>query len=125
MHFAIIGGWGPIIGGIYTPSPCFGTTANIARSMYGRHAMNRVPSHKCPLCTDRALLCTDGAWTRYTHHVEKGRLYSCFVDYAMAFDRDTVCREALLYKLWHMGIKGRFFNCLEFMYRNSKAILNY
>ena len=56
---------------------------------------------------------------KYTHHVERGRLYSCFVDYAKAFD--TVCREALIYKLWHMGIKGRFFNCLEFMYSNSKA----
>ena len=57
--------------------------------------------------------------TKYTHHVEEDLLYSCFVDYAKAFD--TVCGEALLYKLWHMGIKGRFFNCLEFMYRNSKA----
>ena len=36
----------------------------------------------------------------------KGRLFSCFVDYAKAFD--TVCREALLYKLWKLGIKGRF-----------------
>ena len=57
--------------------------------------------------------------TKYTHHVEKGRLYGCFVDFAKAFD--TVCREALLYKLWQMGIRGRFFNCLEFMYQNSTA----
>ena len=49
----------------------------------------------------------------------KGRLFSCFVDYAKAFD--TVCREALLYKLWKLGIKGRFFGCMEFMYTNSKA----
>ena len=28
----------------------------------------------------------------------KSRLYSCFVDYAKAFD--SVCREALLFKLW-------------------------
>ena len=34
--------------------------------------------------------------------VHKQRLYSCFVDYAKAFD--TVCREALLYKLWKLGI---------------------
>ena len=52
---------------------------------------------------------------------QKGRLYSCFVDYAKAFD--SVCREALLYKLWTMGIQGRFFNCLEEMYSGSNAKL--
>ena len=51
--------------------------------------------------------------------VHKKRLYSCFVDYAKAFD--TVCREALLYKLWKLGIQGKFFNCLEDMYTNSAA----
>ena len=56
---------------------------------------------------------------KYTHHVKRGRLYSCFVDYAKAFEK--VCRDALLYKLWHMGIKGRLFNCLKFMYRKLKA----
>ena len=49
----------------------------------------------------------------------KKRLYSCFVDYAKAFD--TVCREALLYKLWKLGIQGKFFNCLQDMYTNSAA----
>ena len=49
----------------------------------------------------------------------KARLYTCFVDYAKAFD--TVCREALLYKLWKMGIQGNFFNCLKHMYSNSSA----
>ena len=51
--------------------------------------------------------------------VKKVRLFSCFVDYAKAFD--TVCREALLYKLWKMGIQGRFFGCLEYMYTHSSA----
>ena len=46
-------------------------------------------------------------------------MYTCFVDYAKAFD--TVCREALLYKLWNHGIQGRFFRCLDFMYANSSA----
>ena len=56
---------------------------------------------------------------KYVRHVNKGRVYACFVDYAKAFD--TVCREALLYKLWHLGIQGRFFRCLDFMYKNSSA----
>ena len=29
---------------------------------------------------------------------------------------DTVCREALLYKLWKLGVQGRFFDCMEHMY---------
>ena len=49
----------------------------------------------------------------------KKRVYSCFVDYAKAFD--TVCREALLYKLWKLGIQGRYFRCIEHMYSNSSA----
>ena len=57
--------------------------------------------------------------TKYTKHKKNGRLYTCFVDFAKAFD--TVSREALLYKLWQMGIKGRFFACLEHMYNNSSA----
>ena len=50
---------------------------------------------------------------------QKKRLYSCFIDYRKAFD--TVCREALLYKLYNLGIKGQFFKCLQHMYSSSKA----
>ena len=46
-------------------------------------------------------------------------MYTCFIDYRKAFD--TVSREALLYKLYQLGIQGRFFTCLEHMYSNSKA----
>ena len=49
----------------------------------------------------------------------KERLYTCFVDYAKAFD--SVCREALLYKLWKLGMQGKFFRCIEHMYKNSTA----
>ena len=49
----------------------------------------------------------------------KGRLLSCFVDNVKAFD--SVHQEALLYKLLKLGIKGRFFGFMEFMYTNSKA----
>ena len=52
---------------------------------------------------------------------QKKRLYSCFVDYRKAFD--TVCRDALLYKLCNLGIKGNFFNCVKHMYQNSSAKL--
>ena len=52
---------------------------------------------------------------------QKKRLYTCFVDYRKAFD--TVCREALLYKLCKLGIKGNFFNCVKYMYQNSSAKL--
>ena len=49
----------------------------------------------------------------------KGRVFACFVDYRKAFD--TVCRDALMFKLNNMGIKGKFFACLKFMYGNSKT----
>ena len=57
---------------------------------------------------------------KYVKHKRK-RLYSCFVDFQKAFD--TVSREALLYKLDQMGIQGRFFKCLQHMYKNSSAKL--
>ena len=49
----------------------------------------------------------------------KKRLYSCFVDYRKAFD--SICRDALIFKLEEMGFTGKFLNCLSFMYNNSKA----
>ena len=56
--------------------------------------------------------------SKYVHHYKK-RLYTCFVDFQKAFD--MVSREALLYKISEIGIKGRFFDCIKFMYNNSKA----
>jgi len=41
------------------------------------------------------------------------------VDFRKAFD--TVCREALLYKLSSLGIEGGFFHSIEHMYRNSST----
>ena len=57
---------------------------------------------------------------KYTKSLKK-RVFSCFVDFQKAFD--TVSREALLFKLHELGIRGKFFNCLEYMYKNSKAKL--
>jgi exonuclease III len=47
------------------------------------------------------------------------RLFTCFVDYRKAFDR--VCRDALLYKLSHLGFAGNIFNCIQHMYNNSST----
>ena len=47
------------------------------------------------------------------------RLFTCFVDYKKAFDR--VCRDALLYKLSHLGFSGSIFNCIQHMYSNSST----
>ena len=55
---------------------------------------------------------------KYTKRGRK-RLYSCFVDYRKAFD--SICRDALIFKLEEMGFTGKFLNCLSFMYNNSKA----
>ena len=52
---------------------------------------------------------------------EKTRLFGCFVDFQKAFD--TVCRDALLFKLYELGIKGKMFNCITYMYQHSKAKL--
>ena len=54
---------------------------------------------------------------------KKGKIYTCFVDYAKAFD--SVFREALLPKLWKMGIRGRFFvvsrRCIKGQQLKSKS----
>jgi len=50
---------------------------------------------------------------------KKQRFYTCFVDYRKAFDR--VCRDALLFKLAHMGLSGSIFKCIQHMYRGSST----
>ena len=56
--------------------------------------------------------------SKYLNH-KKGRLFTCFVDYQKAFD--TVCLEALLYKLSQLGVVGNYFNCINYMYSHSKT----
>jgi hypothetical protein len=47
----------------------------------------------------------------------KGRLYKCFIDFRKAFD--LLNRQALLYKLHELGIGGKFFTRISYMYKNS------
>ena len=49
----------------------------------------------------------------------KKPVYAVFVDFRKAFD--SVCREALFYKLAKNKITGRIFNLLKHMYANSKG----
>ena len=49
----------------------------------------------------------------------KKRLFVCFVDYRKVFD--TVCRDALLFKLKEIGIAGNFFQCINYMYNHSST----
>ena len=55
---------------------------------------------------------------KYSKKMKK-RVFTCFVDYKKAFD--TVCREALLFKLAELGVGGNFFGCIENMYQNSST----
>ena len=47
------------------------------------------------------------------------KVHAVFVDFKKAFD--SVCREALFYKLSKMGVTGKFYNVLRHMYGNSTA----
>ena len=62
--------------------------------------------------------CLNTCIKKYTAK-KKNYFFACFVDNTKAFD--TVCREALIYKLHDMGIKGRFLMCLQNMYSSSNA----
>ena len=46
-------------------------------------------------------------------------VYAVYVDFKKAFD--SVCRQALLYKIAKLGITGKFYNVLKNMYTNSLA----
>ena len=46
-------------------------------------------------------------------------VYAVFVDFKKAFD--SVCRQALFYKMAKNGITGKFYNVLRYMYSNSFA----
>ena len=51
----------------------------------------------------------------------KKPVYAIFVDFKKAFD--SVCRQALFYKLVKLGITGKFYSVLRDMYSNSFAYI--
>ena len=54
-------------------------------------------------------------------HKKNLKIFSCFVDFAKAFD--TVPRDILLKKLLSHGISGRFFNAIKNIYTKDKACI--
>ena len=48
-------------------------------------------------------------------------VYAVFVDFKKAFD--SVCRQALFYKLAKLGVQGKFYSVLKNMYTNSFAYI--
>jgi hypothetical protein len=48
-------------------------------------------------------------------------VYTCFVDFRKAFD--NVWRQALLYKLLDLNIRGKLFNIIERMYQHDQVCL--
>ena len=51
----------------------------------------------------------------------KKPIYAIFVDFKKAFD--SVCRQALFYKMAKLGITGKFYSVLRDMYSNSYAYI--
>ena len=51
----------------------------------------------------------------------KKPVYAIFVDFKKAFD--SVCRQALFYKLVKLGITGKFYSVLRDMFSNSFAYI--
>ena len=50
---------------------------------------------------------------------QRGKLYTCFVDFKKAFD--SVWREGMLYKLLKIGIGGKFYQLMKHMYETSTS----
>ena len=53
----------------------------------------------------------------------KKRLYCCFVDFQKAFD--SIDRQKLWYKLFHIGIRGKCLDVIKSLYSNVKSCVKY
>lgn len=105
-------------------------SSNIGK-LFSTILLNRLIDYRNDTCPDppNQLGFTKGAQT-YDHILTlntitskyrklKKKVYTVFVDFKKAFD--SVCREALFYKLSELGITGKFYNVLRYMYSNSTA----
>ena len=119
-------------GGTYlcaAPRKFFAAPQNLTSPLKNKH--NRILSIKSKICPDpiNQLGFSKGAQT-FDHILTlktiiskykklKQPVYAVFVDFRKAFD--SVCREALFYKLANQGISGKIFNILKHMYANSSG----
>ena len=68
---------------------------------------------------------TDHVFTLHTlidkqTNQNKGKVFSCFVDFKKAFD--SIWHEGLLYKLMKRGVGGKIYNIIKSMYTNKCAV---
>ena len=67
---------------------------------------------------------TDHVFTLHTlidnqTNQNKGKVFSCFVDFKKAFD--SIWHEGLLYKLMESGVGGKTYDIIKSMYTNNKC----
>ena len=108
------------------------TVGSCIGKLFSSLLLNRLTNFRASICPDPpnqlgfrpGAQCADHILTlstiveKYTKKL-RSRVFTCFVDYRKAFD--TVCRDALMFKLSKMGIQGSFFNCIRHMYANSST----
>ena len=99
--------------------------------LYSTILLNRLQNFRNTICPDpinqlgftKNAQTADHLFTLSTiakkYRSKKCPVYAVFVDFRKAFD--SICRQALFYKLASAGLTGKFYNALRFMYANSKA----
>ena len=101
------------------------TIGSCLGKLFSSLLLNRLTGFREEACPDKpnqlgfrkGAQCSDHILALNT--VEKRRVFACFVDYRKAFD--SVCRDALLFKLANMGLAGGFFKCIKYMYSSSST----
>ena len=107
--------------------------SSVIGKLFATILLDRLRNHRNSFCPDppNQLGFTKNAQT-YDHIITmqtiiskykklKKPVYAVFVDFKKAFD--SVCRQALFYKLTKCGITGKFYNVLKNIYSNSCAFI--
>jgi len=90
-----------------------GKNSQLRLTQYDLNAFNK--SIKCPFNRIDKTFISNNRWGTMEKYTGNGnKLYTCFVDFAKAFD--TVMYSGLFYKLVELGISGPFYNVLKNMY---------